>query len=152
MEGNKSSFEKEDPEVGPLCGLAGVAWLVPAAAIPLRPFCLWELLFTLAPAHFCTASMRITEQQDWGRQERHLPGNTLSPNQRRKWGHFYTWPTGFQHNRSPVDKSESARSLKHSVCGFLCSAPVFFCSHFLLYPSTHCSLSLIYFCQRSTST
>ena len=56
MEGNKSSFEKEDPEEGPLCGLAGVAWLVPATAIPLCSFCLCQLLFTLAPAHFCTAS------------------------------------------------------------------------------------------------
>ena len=35
---------------------------------------------------------------------------------------------------------------------FLCSAPVFFCSHFLLYLSTYCSLSLIYCCQRSTCT
>ena len=107
---------------------------------------LWLLLISAQPPRESQNS-----RTGAGRSAR-LPGNTLSPNQRRKWVHFYTWPTGFQYNGSPVDKSELARSLKRSVCGFLCSASVFFCSHFLLYPSTYCSLSLIYFCQRSTCT
>ena len=107
---------------------------------------LWLLLISAQPPRESRNS-----RTGAGRSGR-LPGNTLSPNQRRKRGHFCTWPTGFQYNGSPVDKSELARSLKHSVCGFLWSAPVSFCSHFLLYPSTYCSLSLIYFCQRSTCT
>lgn len=107
--------------------------------------CLCQLLFTPDPAH--SAQPRLKSQIRRTAGQAGAPVSLeiyyLTTNE-GNGGIFIRGLWGFSIIVLPWTRASWQGLWSTVSVVFLCSVPVFFCSHFLLYLSTYCSLSLIY--------